>query len=195
MLDDPALQRVPGDSQELGGRNDAAGGIQRGDAESPLCGGEVVGVQDDGERAHARTDCWWGPPILVMAVRLLAFLAPRDSCFVGEGLRRGQMPTVVSDTAPCEHAPAGPCRAEVPMSRRRRRLQLIRQAGGFSTAHDADLPVPAKHRRGGWGRDDIGCGCDPAVALGEASPAGGAPSTSDRRSGSSNPIETGGAKT
>ena len=72
MLDDPALQRVPGDSQELGGRNDAAGGIQRGDAESPLCGGEVVGVQDDGERAHARNDCWWGPPILVMAVWLLA---------------------------------------------------------------------------------------------------------------------------
>lgn len=101
MLDDPALERVPGDSQELGRRNDAAGRIQRGDAESPLCGGEVIGVQNDGDRAHARTDCRGDPPILVMAVRHLAFLGSEDSYFVGVGLRQGQMQTVVSDTAPC----------------------------------------------------------------------------------------------
>ena len=83
MLDDPALERVPGDSQDLRGGNDAAGRIQRGDAESPLGGGVVERIQDDGERAHARTDCRRDPPILVMAVRLLAFLDPGDSCFVG----------------------------------------------------------------------------------------------------------------
>lgn len=35
------------------------------------------------------------------------------------------------------------------MSRRRRRLQLIRQNGGFSTAPDAELPArAAEHRQG-----------------------------------------------
>ena len=66
------------------------------------------------------------------------------------------------------------------MSRRRRRLQLIRQAGGFPTAHDAELPVPVAEHRKGRGRGDMGCDCDSAGTRGEASPARGAPATSDR---------------
>ena len=66
------------------------------------------------------------------------------------------------------------------MSRRRRRLQLIRQTGGFTPAQDAELPVPVAEQHPGRG---VGRDCVPAAIREEAgelaSPAGCAP-PSDR---------------
>ena len=51
------------------------------------------------------------------------------------------------------------------MSRRRRRLQLIRQTGGFTPAQDAELPVPVAEQHPGRG---VGRDCVPAAIREEA---------------------------